>query len=342
MSATASEGDGPHCLACGTKILGPWCHACGQKNDDCRRAITRLAAETMSDAASLDGRFLRTFRSAITKPGRHVHEYAHGKRSPFTPPIRFFFVVITLFFFSLWIMDRNIFVLQLIPEDQTDGKTVGFSVAADLEIDGAELVAGSPDAGTEEGEVPPPKLVPYGGFLQSAQDLTYTQEERDWLESQVSLEENFTFLGREVTQDRLSVAFIQLMQNPAAFSNALNEAIPFLMLIFVPFMAFLGTIFIRGGDALVYDHLLVSIQTHAFAFVILTLMLWTSPFLPGGLGFLAFAAGIPIYYVLALRGAFRRSWLKSIAATLFVGWVYNFFFTLALTGAVLVSLWQIA
>lgn len=390
MSSTAAslraspppQENRPHaCLACGTDVIGPYCHRCGQKNDDCRRSIVRLVGETFADTASLDGRFVSTIRSSFLKPGRHVHDYAHGKRSPFTPPVRFFFVIIGIFFATLWAMDRNIFVLQLVPEDRTDATgnidltfptsqeeiRAGLAelddetraeleqvspglvdrmediATADAEEDQAAAEEGAEGEGEDSEAGPaPPRIVPYAGFFLPAQNLTYTEEEKAWLRSKIGFDNSLSLFGREVTEDRLADALVFTMQNPAAFSNALNEAIPVLMLVFVPLMAILGALFVRGRDALIYDHLLLSIQTHAFAFLILTLTLWTSPFLPGDVGLFAFLIGVPLYYLLGLRGAFRRSWPKSIAATVFVGMVYNTLFLFGLLGAVLVSLWEIS
>lgn len=396
------------CLACGTEIIGPYCHSCGQKDDDCRRSILRLAAETLSNVASLDGKFVRTCSATLSRPGRHLHQYAHGRRSPFTPPVRFFFVVIFVFFFTLWVTDRNIFVLQLVPETaETPRSNVNFDLTVDEEgpslsigvgagegdeavpegdlrvAAGAEAAAalaelersvrdaledeggpGPADPPVAPGEaprsgvppadeseavrqaraedvVPGPRIVPYGGFFLKAQDLTYTDEEREWLRNQVRIGEGATFLGRELASERVADALIMTMQNPAAFSNALNEVIPFLMLIFVPLMALLGALFIRGPDALVYDHLLLSLNTHAFAVVILILVLWFGFAIPDSVSASLFLAGMPLYYLFALRGAFRRGWLKSMTATLFVGAVYNVLFLVALAGAVAFSLWQI-
>ncbi|GGY53787.1 DUF3667 domain-containing protein [Parvularcula lutaonensis] len=413
-STTMSDGGGGQaehnaCLACGEQIFGPYCHACGQKNDDCRRSIVRLAGETVANVAALDGKFLRTVRSSLSRPGSHVHQYAHGKRSPFTPPVRFFFVVTFVFFATLWLTDRNIFVLQLVPEDTDISESnIQFRVTEDDE-EIANLTIGNgenseatqvgsrddtvpADAAGDDREAGPlsdfradietvrgdfredvetvrsdvaqalldegvideaqadeidsqmedaPKIVPYGGFLIKAHDLTYTEEEKEWLRSRVSVGEGFTFLGREMTSERLGDALIQTMQNPAAFNNALNEVIPFLLLLFVPLMAVLGTVFIRGRDALVYDHLLLAIQTHAFAFVVMTLTIWTGFLLPSEAGALAFLVGVPLYYLMGLRGAFHRSWRKSIATTVFVGVVYHSLFFFALLGAMIVSFWQI-
>ena len=50
---------------------------------------------------------------------------------------------------------------------------------------------------------------------------------------------------------------------------------------------------------------------------------------------------MPVYYVLGLRGAFKRGWFHSIFTTIFVGAVYHTLFFFALLAAVLFSLWQI-
>lgn len=466
-SAAAAEQSAPSpqgraCLACGAEIVGPFCYNCGQKDDDCRRSITHLAGETVANVAALDGKFLRTFRWMLTRPGKHLHQYAHGKRSPFTPPVRFFFVVTFAFFATLWITDTNIFVLQLVPEDQEEeldeSRVLDLNIEAEgdedvdpsaeeaaptpkpqrtprilsreevtevegevraaLEDEGVEMpqfmervfdeAAGrspgdeeaapseavadaSPTDGEDRGEdatgppaseepaddlaesqeeaaedlvedaedaaedaseaaaeaeseaeeAPGPRIIPYGGFFLKAQDLNYTEEEKQWLRDRVSLGEGVNFMGRQLTSERVADALIMTMQNPNAFSNALNEAIPVLMLLFVPFMAVLGALIIRGKDALIYDHLLLSIQTHAFGFVILTIMLWFSGIVPDEVAGLAFMFGIPVYYALGLKGAFKRGWFKTIFTTIFVGMIYNFFMLIALFAAVAFSLWQI-
>ena len=430
------------CLACGAEILGPYCHVCGQKNDDCRRSIARLAGETVANVAALDGKFVRTVHSSLLRPGKHLHQYAHGKRSPFTPPVRFFFVVTFAFFATLWLTDRNIFILQLVPEDPDEAEVVerkldfNIGVEADdmdeeapgemetepetaaaadaaptppqgnfrivdeisseivedvrgevtaaLEEEGVDVpeilrptsdpepepevpVADDPpmeerveepveenatadadpspameeDEIEEEAEEPGPRIVPYGGFFLKAQDLTYTEDEKEWLRGRVQIGEGVTFLGRELTSERVADALIMTMQNPNAFNNALNESIPVLMLLFVPLMALLGAMFIRGQDALIYDHLLLSFQTHAFAYVILTLIVWTGFLVPAGIAVLIFALGMPLYYTLGLKGAFHRGWFHSVITTIFVGFVYLTLFVVALTGAVVFSIWQI-
>ncbi|MEM1379448.1 MAG: DUF3667 domain-containing protein [Pseudomonadota bacterium] len=369
------------CLACDAVLVGPYCHVCGQRDDDCRRSIFSLAVEVVRDTAALDGRFVRTCRESLTKPGQHLQRYAHGVRSPFTPPVRFFFVVLFVFFATLWVMDRNILVLQLIPEyDQTEedsGSILGVSAEVEIgeedvvddvlasvleslpeevqeALDDADTLEDLPedvrDALGEDSlaaleqvfarEEGAPKIVPYGGFFLEARDLTYTDEEKEWVRSQVGFDGEISLFNRNLSGERLTEAILFTMQNPAAFNNALNEAVPVLLLLFVPLMAILGAVFIRGRDALIYDHLLLSIQTHAFAIVLLIISLVTSGL--GGFGGLLFLLGVPIYYFISARGAFGRSKRKTIAMTIFVGMIYNLFFTIGLVIAAAAAFLEIS
>jgi len=131
--------------------------------------------------------------------------------------------------------------------------------------------------------------VPRVSFFEQAPDRTYTDEEKAYLREMIQFE-NVSINGRDISSDRLAEAIIRVVQNPTAFNQALNEWIPRLTILFVPFLAILGTVVIRGRDAMIYDHLLISIQTHAFAFLIVTFSLWTNWILPPALAGWAFFA----------------------------------------------------
>lgn len=368
------------CLACDTPIIGPYCHACGQKDDDCRRSIISLAAEVVRDTAAIDGRFARTCRESLIKPGGHLRQYAHGRRSPFTPPVRYFFVILFVFFAALWATDRNILVVQLIPEAPEDAQPDGQIRVAmgdafddalqeavdELELEVTEEVRAQLDDAEVVDDIPlevrerldatklaeleavaledasRPRIIPYGGFFVKARDLTYTDEEKEWIRERMSFNGEVQFFDQTMSSQRIGEALLFTMQNPSAFNNALNEAIPILLLLFVPLMAILGAVFIRGPDALIYDHLLLSIQTHAFAFVVLIFTLATASFLPGEVGGLLFLIGVPAYYLISAKGAFGRSWRKTTAATLFIGMIYNSLFFIGLFTAVVFAFLEIS
>ncbi|WP_031550242.1 DUF3667 domain-containing protein [Parvularcula oceani] len=392
------------CYACHAPVLGPYCHVCGQKNDDCRRSLIRLAAETLHDVMSLDGRFAHTVRAVVTRPGRYVREYGGGRRSPYSPPIRFFLVVTFLFFTTLWVTDRQIVVLQPDVEVNEDGTlrfgamTAGFfqhardlryseeeralmrqavtegraspeqvieSIQADAqaEIDALrdEAQEAAEDALRDEGrdaqlraeeiraearlaiadiEAEAARRVAESareeearqnpGMASAPPSPPAPQEEEaaagaeeDGAAQDDGSDGQITLNGELVDTDRLLDAAFRLAENPRAFNNALDDWIPRIMILMIPLMALLGAFVIHGRDALLYDHALLSLNTHAVAFGILTLGLWTSAILPGWLFAGALFLGVPIYYGVALKGAYGRSLRKVIFTTLFVFTIYG-------------------
>ncbi|WOI53214.1 DUF3667 domain-containing protein [Parvularcula sp. LCG005] len=295
------------CYACGTEVVGPYCYQCGQKNDDCRRSILKLGWEGIADLFTVDGRVFRTLSSVTLRPGRHVRSYGDGRRSPYSPPVRFFLVITALFFATLWATDTHLVTLR-----------------PDVEIN-------------DDGSISLKQI--QGGLLQRVDVTPYTDEEREALRSRLTDDSDAEvhLMNRDVTLRAIVDNAISIAENPTSFNSALNDWIPRLMIILIPLMALLSALFIRGRDALIYDHLLVSLNTHAMAFLVLTVGLWTSAFLPSRIMAFAFFIGVPIYYLIAMKGAFRRGWFKTTFATLFVFFIYAIVLTISLSMAAVAS-----
>lgn len=306
------------CYACAAPVLGPYCHSCGQKNDDCRRSLAGLAAESLRDLTAVDGRFATTVRDVVLRPGRHVRRYGDGVRSPFTPPVRLFLVTLFVFFLSLELTDRQLLVLH--PELEAEagsvrfeGGTIGFlqptptgytdeeRAALRHMLEEGEEAAVAPTPVTRQSDPPDRAIEPgrAGGVgFQQADDGT------------------LTINGRTVSRGRLFDALMRAAENPRAVNNALEDWTLRILLILVPLLALLGALFIRGRDALIYDHLLLSLQTHAVAFGVLILGLWMVWLVPVAVTGMVFLIGVPIYHARAMRGAFGRSRRRTLLATL--------------------------
>ena len=82
--------------------------------------------------------------------------------------------------------------------------------------------------------------------------------------------------GRRIDGDRFADALFRLAENPRLFNAALGDWIPRIMILMIPLLALMGAVFVRGRDALLYDHALLSLNTHAVAFGLMTLGLWTA------------------------------------------------------------------
>jgi hypothetical protein len=73
--------------------VGAFCHACGQERGPGAVTIRALVAEVADEVLSLDGRFVRTFRTLLFRPGVLTREYLAGHRVGYFAPFRLYLLV---------------------------------------------------------------------------------------------------------------------------------------------------------------------------------------------------------------------------------------------------------
>lgn len=100
------------CFSCETPINGLYCAACGQKNDDFRRSLFSLGKEFLGSITAIEGRIWRTWGALLFKPGKVAREYANGRRTHWSSPVRVYLAMSIILFGFL-----NIFQVQLISID---------------------------------------------------------------------------------------------------------------------------------------------------------------------------------------------------------------------------------
>jgi hypothetical protein len=316
------------CLACGGAISGPFCSSCGQKNDDLRRSSFVLAKDFMKDTFGFDSRMWRTLGILAASPGRVPKEYAHGKRSRFTPPVRLFLVVSFLFFLTIGLTNTLFVGLEVkfkdfptvqldapetastpdFPVDETansgcsfQGKLRFFVKEHDLHTDIARLDACFADAKGRARDK-----------IATSDDLVIGEDG--------GIEKEREQAGEVV--ERVFKGLNTAVSNPRAFNDSFNDWLPRVMLLMTPVLALLLTLFLRRG-ALVFDHLVLSFYSHAVGFALIGSSLILTQFGAPHMGYAAFAA-ISIYYVAALKRIYRRGWVKTIWTAAMSGMIYLF------------------
>jgi hypothetical protein len=97
------------CLNCGTKLLDTFCHHCGQKDIPQRQTLGELWVNFISSFWSYEGKFFRTAKFLITKPGFLALEYNAGRRESYYHPARMYVFISFVFFllFSISTVDVN-------------------------------------------------------------------------------------------------------------------------------------------------------------------------------------------------------------------------------------------
>lgn len=78
------------CASCGTPLTGRYCAQCGEKVvDPGTQTVRHFVVHTLTDElAHLDGKFWRTLRALVLRPGFLSEEYSAGRRRPYIKPAR--------------------------------------------------------------------------------------------------------------------------------------------------------------------------------------------------------------------------------------------------------------
>ncbi len=87
-----------YCHSCETPFTGVYCTSCGQKNDDYRRSLFSLIKEFLSSVTAIESRIWRTWAALLFKPGKVAREYADGRRTHWSSPVRVYIAMSILLF----------------------------------------------------------------------------------------------------------------------------------------------------------------------------------------------------------------------------------------------------
>lgn len=87
-----------HCQNCGAVLSGPFCTQCGQHDVDYNRSVWHVAEEALEGFLHFDGKFFRSARYILTRPGFLTNEFNAGRRVSYTNPLRFYLFASFLFF----------------------------------------------------------------------------------------------------------------------------------------------------------------------------------------------------------------------------------------------------
>lgn len=129
----------------------------------------------------------------------------------------------------------------------------------------------------------------------------------------------------------------------AAGVDLLRESInrlPTVMFLLLPLFALLLKIVYLRRGWYYSEHLVFGLHTHAFAFLVFTVVLLATW---GDTGWARIAIAvasvvIPIYFLLAQKKVYGQGWLRTIGKAFVVGWAYSFFLSIGAVAAILLAL----
>lgn len=129
------------CLNCGAEVHGRFCSNCGQENLEPRESAWHIIKHTFEDITHFDGKFFKTVKYTLTRPGFLATEYMNGKRVSHLNPVRMYLFTSAIFFIIISSLSSRVvenprlaYVRDSIEMNKTKGsRDLGFSSFA---IDG--------------------------------------------------------------------------------------------------------------------------------------------------------------------------------------------------------------
>ncbi|WP_375201454.1 DUF3667 domain-containing protein [Hyphococcus sp.] len=324
----AAIAAGAACISCGGDARGAYCSSCGQKNDDLRRSSFVLARDFLRDTFGFDSRMWRTLGLLAVSPGRVPKDYAHGRRSRFTPPVRLFLVISFLFFLTIG-LTNTLFVGVEVKFRDSDPEQLQSAITSAEEA-GVEL--------SEEARTGKCSFQSQLRFFVKEKNLRIDRERinaclgdvRDDAQEVIDASEDVAVgedEGIETEREQAGEVVGRVFKginwavtNPREFNDSFNDWLPRVLFFMTPVLALILGMFLRRG-ILLFDHLVLSFYTHAAGFAAIGLSLILAQFGAPYMGAAA-AIALPIYYFAVLKRAYGRSWIKTIWTALMSGVLY--------------------
>lgn len=94
----ATERVTGNCLNCGAELRGRFCSACGQRAVAAYPTVRQMVGDAWEELSGYDGRFARTFRLLLGRPGGLTVETLQGRRARYISPVRLYLVASLAYF----------------------------------------------------------------------------------------------------------------------------------------------------------------------------------------------------------------------------------------------------
>lgn len=307
------------CLNCGTKLIDDFCHHCGQKDIPKRQTLGELLVNFISSFWSYEGKFLRTAKYLITRPGFLAKEYNAGRRETYYHPARMYVFISFIFFlifFSLPDADKSSNVVTVSNEDDNPAGQSGkidsvINAASEGDSSLQKIMPGLSDS--IKSSVEKKKKI-NGNISLTASDYqsvreydsvqrTLPEDKRDgWIERKLNYRS--IELNKKYKDDTASFG----KDFGKAFMDNFSKILFFLLPVFALILKFL---YIRR-DFYYSEHLVFSIYYYNFVYLAGSLYMLVD--LIPGLGWLAMLIvfGIYVYLLLGMKTMYGQSWRKTI------------------------------
>ena len=317
------------CLSCGAPIAGVFCGIAGRKMMIFGAAFSCWRAILLKTRSAFDSRMWRTLGMLAMTPGAVPLAYSHGKRSRFTPPVRLFLVVSFLFFLTLSVTQTLFAAIEVRPRDETTTYQLSFSEPEAGETTAPEATEFNCDLTASlrffvRASRIDNDLERWARCMENVDAATDAELERSRSKAAERGVDEDDLKEIDKISSILDTAFSGVgaaIENPTAFNAAFNAWLPRVMFLMTPITALLMGVFIRGRDALFFDHMVMALYGHAVAFAVVgAAILLTQIGAPMAAPVAALA--LFVYFVMSTKRAYQRGWVKTVYSSTMVSFFY--------------------
>jgi hypothetical protein len=280
------------CPNCGAEVTAHFCGTCGQSRHDHSRTTLELIHELIAHHLFLDGKMTMTLVALLFRPGVLTRAFIEGRRVRYVSPIRLYLFASFAFFLALWM--SGFALIQFHIPSQIVAAIAGQSNSDPAPVPSAE--------------------VPMLQVLRPAHDGEALPEA---VRSRLSVKGALTEDGKTTPDGEKAIAFAQrmtdgfsiMLAHPRALNPVLDEWLPRLLIVTLPFTALLLALFGRKRGLYFVDHVSFALHLQAFFFVaglviIAVRLLW--PALPLGWPLITIFS---VYSYLAYLRTYPGNWL---------------------------------
>ncbi len=312
----------PHCGNCGFvfESADDFCPNCGQENHDIRLPLKHHVHEIIEGFFHFDSKTYHSVKILLLHPGRLSKEYNQGKRAPYVSPLRFYIFISFIFFLILALKP-----FHSEPQNIDAGLTMKFVTDGDglSDFEKSRLTQAELDS-----------LRKFRTEVSVNELRGLTDEQIDALIKAKGMSENW--LNRYVVRKFSKIA----RGEEEKLWHSIFKSISYSMFLLMPVFALVLMLFYRKKKSFYVENLTLSIHYHIFLFIILSVILFISKFLPAaaGYGILAGLAFFPIYLFFMLQNYFAQGFVKTIIKVILLNVIHFILIVVFFMGSVLASM----
>ena len=298
----AAEVPAARCDNCGAPVSGKYCSACGQRREAPVHSLwhfTQLATEDLTHA---DSRLWGTLGALLYKPGHLTREFLNGRRARYLPPVRLYLVLSVLFFLVASAVQSKFVVVEF------DNKASSGKATVVESLD--EVPALNPKAGETPAQ----------------------------MAERVCTAVNYNGPWAGTLQPLIQKACRKSIADNAHVQEAFMHNMPRAMFIFLPLLAGLMMLMYWRPRRYYVEHLLLFVHNHAFAFLVLGVLLLLGKFVPDvpGLGFAMFLY-FTWYMYRSMRVVYGQGRALTVSKLMLLAFFYLVFASLLLAATSIYS-----